>query len=167
MRTLFVIFALALSGCWWEFGALTPKERGIKLRPCAEYEDCEYESDYYKVYNQDKAMFLFQTMVEDKFAESFGDLFQEVDVRWVSTRCPYSDEPAVVYEDVCYHGIMWSCDELYVAVPDTERTCGSALLHEYAHCLSHQMTFSFDGQHLGPIWDVVAEASQIACEREW
>ncbi len=133
-----------------------PEERGI-----------EVDRDIYKVYNQDKAMLLFESMVEDATGHKFDNAFQAAQVWWATTRCPYNDNPAVIYEGECYFGRMWSCSEIYVALPDSGTTCGSALLHEFAHCLSMLSVGHGDASHTGPLWEVVAEANAISCGRGW
>ncbi len=106
---------------------------------CAPWNGIEVDEDIYKIHDQDKAMLLTEVRVNDHYGVSLphhDDI--GADVKWTSTVCPYHmDRYAVVLDNVCYNGIMWSCDQIYVALSnrDPERTCGSALLHEYGHCL--------------------------------
>lgn len=139
---------------------MAPEDRGIEVL------------DTIEIYNQDKAMFTAQYMVEDEYQQDFGDLWLDSIVYWTDTRCPKNGQYAVIYDGKCYHGLMWNCDEIFVALSneDSERTCGSALLDEYGHCLLMEM----DPYHSGcpdhsddRFWNVINIAKQIACERKW
>jgi len=57
----------------------------------------------------------------------------EAFVWWHETLCPYDQtQTAVIYKDLCYHGIVWSCYDIHVA---RRNAIGeSALIHELAHC---------------------------------
>lgn len=136
---------------------MTPEERGI-----------EVDRSIHKIYNQDKALLELEGMAEDHFGRHLDNIFERFDVWWTTTICPYSDDPAVIYEGICYYGRMWSCQEAYVALPLTGGICGSALLHEFAHCLTMHLTGSgwADADHKGEIWAIVAEAHSRACNRE-
>ena len=140
-------------------GPMAPEERGIKV------------SDRIGVLNQSKAMFWAQTLVEDEYHVDLGDLStQGVTVYWADTKCPKNGQYAVIYNGNCNYGRMWSCDEMYVALSnlDPERTCGSALLHEFGHCLSMAMGNGGDAGHNdNRLWDVIAEASDFACNEGW
>jgi hypothetical protein len=148
------LFALALVAC-----ATGPEARGIEV------------SDIYKVYNQDKAMFLAQTMVEDHYDVRYGNLFLDTTVYWADTKCPYSDEYAVVHEGKCYHGKMWSCGEMYVAISSLGTTGYTALLHEFGHCLYMEQ---IDPNHLGcpdhsdaAFWSIIGAATAVSRDRGW
>lgn len=137
----------------------TPDERGIQV------------TDRIGVFNQSKAMFTAQFMVEDFFGADFGGLSTHgAVVYWTDTKCPKNDQYAVLYEGKCNYGRMWSCQEMYVALSslDSERTCGSALLHEFGHCLSMQLGQGGDSEHTNKdLWEVISEAKTIACDRGW
>jgi len=153
MRLILVI-AILVSSC----APISPEERGI-----------EVDHSIHKVYNQDKAMLMLERMAEDHFDRKLDNIFERAHIWWTTTLCPYSDDPAVVYEGQCYYGRMWSCQDMYVALPISGKTCGSALLHEFAHCLTMHLAGSgwADHDHRGEIWDLVAEAHNISCERGW
>ena len=139
--------------------SVSPEERGI-----------EVDHSIHKVYNQDKAMLLFEGMVEDFYDVKIPNRWNDTTVWWTTTTCPYNDNPAVIYDGECYFGRMWSCHEMYVALPEEGKTCGSALLHEFGHCLMmmHVAGNNFgDANHVTEIWDIVEEANQIACSRGW
>ncbi len=149
-----IILALVATSC--DTG---PDHRGI-----------EVNEDIIAVYNQDKAMLLFEAMVEDAFGVRLDNVWQDTTVWWADTSCQGRDGYGIQWGRGCVAGIMWSCSEMYVALSnaDPERTCGSALIHEFGHCLSgHILGGQLDGEHAGPIWDVVAEAGHIACARGW
>jgi hypothetical protein len=135
---------------------MSPEERGI-----------EVDRSIVKVYNQDKAMLLFESMVEDATSSELGNAFEETTVWWATTTCPYSDDPAVVYKGQCNYGRMWSCGEIYVALPKAGKTCGSALIHEFGHCLSMHLDGHYDADHNGYLWPIAQRASREACERGW
>jgi hypothetical protein len=135
---------------------MTPEERGI-----------EVDYSIHKVYNQDKAMLDLETTAEDHYGIRLDNLFEHTKVWWTTTRCPYSDDPAVIYNNECFYGRMWGCMEIYTALPESGVTCGSALVHEFAHCLMMEM-FNNDGDadHSSDIWALVSEAHNRACVRE-
>jgi hypothetical protein len=143
IRTSSLVALVALVALMAACAPPGPEARGIPLRDCEPGVECNvYDSDIHKVYNQDKAMLMFERMVEDTFGRSFDNVWQSTEVWWTTAQCPYSDEPAVVQDNVCYHGKMYSCQEMYVALPKTGKTCGSALLHEFGHCLSMHLAGS-------------------------
>jgi hypothetical protein len=139
---------------------MSPEERGIEV------------ADLIGVFNQDKSMFTAQYMIEDAYGEDFGDLWADATVYWTDTRCPKNGMYAVIYRGQCNYGRMWSCGEMYVALSnlDPERTAGSALNHEFGHCMYMKM----DPHHTGcpdhsdiPFWDLIEESNNIAKERGW
>ena len=151
-QTLVVV---GLAAC----GPMTPEERGIKVN-----------EDIIGVYNQDKAMFTAQYLVEDYYGVELGDLWTDAVVYWTDTKCPKNGQYAVIYDRECYYGIMWSCDEIYVALSngDPETTTGSALLHEFGHCMHMEMGLGGDTNHVdNEFWDVIIEAQDIARGRGW
>ena len=124
-------------------------------------------SDTYKVYNQDKALLLTQSYVEDEYGVDLGELFLDAQVWWTDTPCPYSDGIAVIYKDRCYHGITFSCGEIYVA-KKSNTTGDSALLHEFGHCLRFSMGMDGDEIHQDDkYWNLVREVQLETRERGW
>ena len=135
----------------------------------------EVDENIVKVHDQDRAMLLGLADVESHYELRVPD--HEAVVFWTSTRCPYHmAEYAVVHQGVCSYGVLWSCEEIFVALSnrDPERTCKSALLHEYGHCL--RMTLGWDSDGCNPdgtghvddeFWLVNANTAQQACLRQW
>jgi hypothetical protein len=137
-----------------------PERRGVEVSGIAELP------------SQDKAMLTALRMVEDEYGTSFGDLLPDTTVYWADTTCPGDGRYAVIWRGRCYHGITWSCSEMYVALSDLdpERTTGSALLHEFGHCLYMQL----DANHSGcpdhsdtAFWGVINQAEVVAKNRGW
>ncbi len=147
MRVVFPLLLLFLA-C----APMSPDERGIVVGP-----------SIHKVLDQDKAMLRLEGIVSDYYNVPVYDLFEETKVWWATTRCPYRDEPAVVYRNKCYHGRMSSCGEMYVAIAESGKTCGTALLHEFGHCLGMELFGDADASHSGDMWDLVATAHGLAC----
>ena len=151
--------ALVLAGCYNPWGDPNwPEIRDIEV------------AGTYKQYNQDKAMLLAEAMIEDEFGLKFDNVWENTTVYWAHTRCPHSDSYAVVYKGECYYGIMWSCREMYVALSnkDPAYTCGSALLHEFGHCLHIEAFGHGDhGHEHEDWWQVIGEAAAQSCERNW
>lgn len=149
-----------------------PEERGIRLQDCDnDDEDCDPYEEIIGVTNQTKAMFTAQYMVEDAYNERFGDLFNKrTTIYWVRTVCPEDGLYKVIHNKECVYGKMWSCDEMYVAVSngDSKRTCGSALLHEFGHCMLMEMGVNADTDHSNnAFWSVIEEAQDLSCDRDW
>lgn len=125
--------------------------------------------DVYKVYNQDKAMLLAEARFEDRFGLS-SNAFREARVFWTNTPCPYQDGWAVVHENRCYYGMMWGCDEIFVAMNrhDPNHTCHTVLLHEFGHCLLMEAGLNHDGDHSDEqFWDFIGEVTDESCGRGW
>jgi len=137
---------------------MTPEDRGIEV---------DRETSSLGVPVQSKALLQLEGMTEDLYSISLDNEFEDAVIWWTTTTCPRTGDPAVIYESDCFYGRMWGCQELYVALPKSGKTCGSALLHEFAHCL---MMVVFEGNgdasHEGDIWDVVTEAHRLSCVRE-
>lgn len=142
-------------------GAIGPDDRGIEV------------IDDLEVHDQSKAMFLTQRMVEGEYEDlNFGDLHNTATIYWSDTTCPTdpAGRYAVFYEDYCYHGRTFSCDEIYVALSnkDSNYTCGSSLLHEFGHCLHMKSGGGGDSGHMDErFWEVIQESQNTACERGW
>jgi hypothetical protein len=155
MRLLFTV-AIFIIGLFLTLCSCDP-DRGIET------------ADIHKVYNQDKALFL----AEVRFEERFGvhtDAYKYANVIWTDTPCPYADGNAVIYEGECYHGLMFGCDEMYVAIDENNpnRTCGTALMHEFGHCLWARAGKGFDGDHENPaLWGFVKDVKKETCDRDW
>lgn len=93
-----------------------------------------------------------QFRVEDYFEEDVP--YHQREVYWTDTEC--NGQTSVVYRGECYHGVTFSCREMYVAIRQT--LCKSALAHEYGHCLLMAMGKDPDPQHLYvEYWDTVED----------
>lgn len=164
-------FLLVLSAC---SDVMSPRERGIKLTDCMGDSSCDpYVPPVIGVINQSKAMFTAQYLIEDAYEVDFGNLSLEATVYWADTICPKDGLYKIIYGSECNYGRMWSCDEMYVALSNknSERTCGSALVHEFGHCLYMDQ---IDPYHTGcpdhsdtAFWNIIDGASTIACNRGW
>lgn len=159
--TILFAFSACLPNCGF-FDPPTPEERGVKVN-----------RDIHRVYNQDKAMLFAESAVEDYYGISLGHAFEDTKVWWADTRCPYSDNYAVVIEyngvpDRCFYGIMFSCQEIYVAVSEHGKTCGTALLHEFGHCLYSRIFYDFDREHVDQeFWGIIGASAAESCDRGW
>lgn len=149
---LVVAVVLALASCGYT-------HRGIEI-----------DRDVVELEYQNKALFYFESIVEDLFSVELPDVWNDITVYYTTTPCPGTERAAVIYNDVCYSGIMFNCDEVFVAVGDDLRVCGTSLVHEFAHCLSLYLSngTSYDGNHEGPIWAEVGPYIQNeVCQRGW
>ncbi len=146
-----IAILLAVLGC----GPMTPEERGIPVR------------DEHKIYNQDKSMLFLEGLIEEAYGVSLDNVWQDTKVYWTDTECPYQDAKAIVIDGVCYNGIMWSCQEMYVSHKDSGKTWDTALLHEFTHCLSGIVQGYMDHDHSSAIWGVTELANQNARLRGW
>lgn len=151
---LTIMCALLVGAC-----ATGPEARGIEV------------TDDHKIYNQEKAMFTLEYMVNDHYGKDITDLQFDSKVYWTDTPCPYKDGWAVVQDGVCYFGKMWSCGEMYVAknMNSPNNTCKTALLHEFGHCIRQELNMpTHDGDHWDDeFWAIVAEANLASCDRGW
>jgi len=129
------------------------------------------EVDPSVVYPQQKlAISLARDMFSTEFEMDLSGL--ETTIHWTTTTCPYSNYikagklPAVVHKGECFHGAMYSCDEIYVAAHPTINE--SALTHELVHCFLQYYGFSGDGEHkLKPLWRYVRTIDAALKERDW
>lgn len=156
-----LVFIVALVGCVLAaFWLVTACDFDIPI---------ETDPSIVAVHDQGKAMLLARADVETHFDVVVPE--HDVNVSWTSTPCPYRlDHYAVVYRSECLYGIMWSCDEIFVALSnrDEQRTCGSALVHEYGHCLRLALGWSGDHNHsAGEFWAVNRATHHETCERGW
>jgi hypothetical protein len=112
-------------------------------------------------------------LAETRFEEWSGidtDAFRRAEVYWTDTPCPYQDGWAVVHEGRCYYGLMWGCDEMYVALNmnDPDHTCPTALMHEFGHCLLMEAGLDPDADHSNDaFWSFMAQVRQETCNRGW
>ena len=148
--------SIAMSGCYNPWDPI-PEQRGIAVA------DEQYRE------GQLEALLRFQIDVEQEFGYDFNNLWEEVTVYWVDTRCGDQGNYGILYNGKCYAGLHFSCHEMYVAVSgrDEDHICHTALMHEYAHCLSNHMSLEHrkgNGDHSGPIWDLLPVASKRECE---
>ena len=139
---------------------MTPEERGI-----------EVNHDIIGVFNQEKAMFTAQYMVEDAYNVDLGDLALDATVYWTDTICPKNGQSKLIYRGECYFGRMWSCDEMYVSVSSVDplKTSGTALLHGFGHCMQMKMGIPITEtiEEDAKFWGTVYEAQDIARDRGW
>ena len=153
---LVIALSLGLTGCTG--ASMTPEERGIEV------------SDRIGVFNQDKALFMAQKAVEDAYGVNLGDMHSDAVVYWADTICPQNGVPAVIYNGKCLYGVMFGLDEMYVAVSvhTPDRTCGTALIHEFGHALHLAVLGDYNGAHDNhEFWDVLDEPIALACARDW
>jgi len=155
-QTAIALYALAACA------PATPAERGIVV-----------SEDIYKVRNQDKALLLTESMVEDEYGVRFENLWQDATIYWADTRCYYNDSYAVLYEygdgpPRCLAGITFSCNEVIVARNADLDVCGTALVHEFGHCLAINLFGHGDADHLDvDFWGLVEFIADDVCERDW
>jgi len=150
-RVVPILLSMFIIGCGYD------PHHGIEL------------ADVYKVYNQDKAMFLAEGRFEDQYGV-ISRAFDKAEVFWADTRCPYADTIAVIVDGVCYDGIMWGCDSIYVAMSakDLNHTCPTALMHEYGHCLRLDAHWDADADHSETgFWEFMAGVRRETCDRGW
>lgn len=80
-------------------------------------------------------------------------------VYWSSEICPGTDQTAVIYQDVCYHGYLYTCADIYVAYHEV--LSDSAFAHELGHCYRLTLFRDGDRDHLdGEWWQDVADINQ-------
>lgn len=151
-----MIFLLALIICTYSCAL----DRGIETNP------------EITIPTQAETLWLTQRLVEDLYDQDFGMLADNLGISWTDTLCPGTQTPAVLYDDRCLGGIMWNCGEIYVAVShqDPAKSCGTALPHEFGHCLYMQI----DPHHSGcpdhsdaEFWAVIEAAKTETCARDW
>lgn len=126
--------------------------------------------------NQRKALFLYEQQVNDWLGVEDRELYKRAQVYYVVDTCPDTDQPSFLhpsaYPPLCVAGTMWRCEEMFVAAHESV-ICGSALMHEFTHCLAQhipelQEHGYGDPQHKGPIWDFMSEFNKAeVCARGW
>lgn len=155
MRALAILLLTACS-------VSPPDRRGIDV------------ADIYKVSGQDKAMLLAESMVEDAYGYELEHRWQDTTVYWTDTVCYYDDSRYAVLYDYddgpprCLAGLTFSCQEMYVAVNADRTTCGTALVHEFGHCLHLEIFGIGDGGHTNAdFWGLIADVAGLVCDRGW
>lgn len=135
----------------------------------------DVDESIYKIPNQDKAMLTLERNVEDHYDLKLGNVFEDTTIHFVRGYCPYEEtRPAIVLDSgQCVAGIMWHCNEMYVAISNKPieelRVCGTALLHEFGHCLYQTLNQgNGDARHEDlEFWGIISETNHYACGREW
>jgi hypothetical protein len=147
-----LLVVAALAGC------STLPDRGIEV------------SDTIEVHGQESAMLTAQDMIEREYGRDFGELYLNSNVYWSDSICGRNGAYAVIYQEDCYHGLTFSCAEMYVALSDVDpnHTTGSALLHEFGHCMYITMDGHGDATHSDDsFWGVINQATIVAKDRGW
>ena len=161
-----ILVVIFLSACfdYNPFELREPHERrGITL------------SNVQHVPHQEDLLRLFQNRVEDHFDVDLGRAWAQAVVYWVSDDCgkTFTDARStlgVEYRGDCYHGVMFGCDELYVAHSSLNpygELCHTALVHEFAHCLNGYLEGHYDSAHAAEIWERVPPMWTSACAWGW
>ena len=80
-----------------------------------------------------------------------GD-YPNTNIYWTNTVCPTdaAGRTAVIYDGICYAGLTFSCDEIYVARRDF--MWQTALIHELGHCFRLNMGLYGDAEHEVSSW---------------
>jgi len=138
---------------------------------CFSHESDSIEvANVYKVYNQDKAMLIVEGDFRDTYGLSSSNAFERAKIHWTDTPCPYQDEWAVVVDRHCHPGISWGCEKIFVAMDQNNpnRTCPTALVHEFGHCLRTDAGWDSDSGHKDKdFWDFIEAEHQETCDRGW
>ncbi len=129
----------------------------------------------YKIPNQDKAMLTLERDVEDHYEIKFSNAFESSKTFFVRGEvCSYNgSKPSFKGSDgKCLAGIMWNCKEMYVAImpqddPADYRVCGTALVHEFGHCLQILMGSGDPGHVNSEFWQIVETTNRHTCTRGW
>lgn len=162
-KTITILAILALASCDL-LHPTTPEERGIKVN-----RDITIE-------HQPEALLFAEELVETYYDIDLGGLSESAKVWWADTTCPYHpDQYAILMKyrgspDRCFKGITFTCNELYVALSqrDPKKVCGSALVHEFGHCIYLDIWNEGDRYHLdSEFWDLISGSSDEACARDW
>jgi hypothetical protein len=121
------------------------------------------------VEHERESMYLLQAYAEERYDINLGDLWFDADVSWVTEDC--DGRPGVWWdrEGYCVAGLMFSCSEIYVAIdsPIEGTVCGTALLHEFGHCLADKIWGGINTNHTSAIFDDVAVVAADVCSRGW
>lgn len=151
------LFALQCLACFESNPFLT---RGAPARHHIEVSDVDF------VEGQALSMLQLQLDAESYFGVDFGDRWQRTRVYWTDTHCGTEGQHGVSYRGECLSGLMFNCEDMYVALSglDPASVCRTSLNHEFAHCLSGDLFWDFDGDHSGEIWDLVPAANARDCE---
>ena len=165
LASLAVLFALALWG-------------SIALTGCFEYSPLDSPTraevagidvaHHHAVPKERHAMLLFQGHVEAEYGVDLGNAWETASVEWVETDCAGDGNPGIFWYDKCHAGLMFTCNEMYVAGgPGENRVCGTALVHEFAHCLSYLMDGTYSGDHSADLFWLVWGTNREICGRGW
>lgn len=143
--------AILLASC---VAPMTPEERGIAV------------DDDIEIPSEGDVLALVQDAVENHYRIDLG--LVGGNVYWASSEC--EGKPSVIWCGACERGLVWSCEEIYVAVsqwtPST--TCGTVLVHEFGHCLHDAMAGTLDTKHLDEeFWPIISRAYVETCELGW
>ena len=136
----------------------------------------DVDESIYKIPNQDKALLYTERAIEDHYNTHLGNTFENTTTHFVRGEvCPYNgNTPAMILDSgQCVAGIMYGCQEMYVAImpqddPADYRACGTALLHEFGHCLLMTMQIDPDANHTNSeFWGIVSQSNKYTCGRGW
>lgn len=137
----------------------------------------DVDESIYKIPNQDKALLMLERNIEDFYGNGLflDNLFMDSNFLFVRGEpCPYNSQDSVIITDkgMCVGGIMTSCREMYVAIPDDPvedlTVCGTALLHEHGHCIRQFLGLANSNSHPDKeFWAVIQETNKYVCGRDW
>lgn len=123
-------------------------------------------ADEQEMPNQGAVLEYTQSRFEDTYRVRV-EAFEHSIVWWTDTTCPTKpDTWAVVYRDTCYHGLTWSCEEIFVAKNRLapQDLCSTALVHEFGHCLLLEAGMDGDISHANTeFWEFMKQVRNEAC----
>lgn len=75
-------------------------------------------------------------------------------VYFVNNVCPNKNirVPVIVHKGVCYGGLTFTWDRIYVAVSDSRRVGPTSFVHEMAHAWRKVLYNDYDGDHSETEW---------------
>ena len=130
-----------------------------------------------KVRWQDKSMLLYESAVELAYGVELGHEWERANVHWsTEDGCPWYEGTQINVEPHgCVWGVTYGCDQIYVAidwdgVSDVRdlKPSGTALLHEFGHCLREKVLGDPDGDHSDDDWwSLVADVRAETAVRGW
>lgn len=115
---------------------------------------------------------VLNTEYEEQIASRGVDLAAvETRVYWTRTSCP--NGRIGLYHKLtdadkfsCYHGLTWTCEEIYVA--DVSPLSYSAFTHELGHCYYRHLFGTKDAEHKDEkFWKLVDKVDGDLAERGW
>jgi hypothetical protein len=125
------------------------------------------EVAWYEVPNQDIGIEIVEDYAEIESGINL-DLNSVTNVYWTTTLCWSEDaqayKTAVIYRDICYNGLTFDVDEVYVAWRGSMGE--SAFAHELGHAYRIDLGWDPDGQHLDISWWEAMDAAAFELRLE-